>query len=232
MMFLKFGKREHLEALKSGVVHFRPFDSFAQDLTGFRGDRLEGKLLYPKNVPLFFNGVDVSQYIEEASMSYVGFENILCFSLAILDVSNCKSIANDLYTPNDDFINEMKQFGDYFLIIPPYNFSVALNNELKKHSYYYKSQRVFYCNKSDHKSIREYFKNLKGHFSEYDMYCFTKGFSYSKQNEYRFIIDDLDKELSLNCNGGVNIKTSFFNELPIYETELLNTLQVSSEYLE
>ena len=39
---LKFGKKEHLEQLKNGIVHFSPIELFQEDVTAFRGDKMEG----------------------------------------------------------------------------------------------------------------------------------------------------------------------------------------------
>ncbi len=231
MMMLKFGKKEHLELLKAGVLHFRPLDVFSKDLTSFRGDHLEGKLRYPKNEKLIVNGLDISPYIKEATISCVGFENILSFSLALLDINNCHVIEEDLYTPNDDFICEMQQFGDHFLILPP-DMITALKKKLETYNCYWKRQSIFYCDKSDFKTIRNHYIKKNGSVSEYDLHCFTKELSYSKQNEYRFIIHDFENEFPLDKNGGVNIKADFTVEMPIFETSSLRTLRISRCLLE
>ncbi len=44
MILLKFGKKEHLEQLKSGSVHFRPVEYFQNEPTDFRGDSMEGTI--------------------------------------------------------------------------------------------------------------------------------------------------------------------------------------------
>ncbi len=232
MMLLKFGQKEHLELLKNGVFHFRQLDNFIKDSSNFRGDPLEGKLSYPKATPFIINGHDFSQYAPKITMSYVGVEDTLCFSTSILNTTNCHVVHDDIYTPNSDYINAMQQFGDYFLILPPYTVSMALNDKLKNHGCSFRSSSVFYCIKSDFDAIRNHFISKKGYVDECDMHCFTKDLSYSYQNEYRYIINDICKEFLLGPNGGVNLKTNFFNEFPVLEVSSLRTLQVSRKILE
>lgn len=62
---LKFGKKEHLEQLKNGIVHFSPIELFQEDVTTFRGDKMEGKEYLNLSKPFVVNGVDISAYIEK-----------------------------------------------------------------------------------------------------------------------------------------------------------------------
>ena len=234
MLFLKFGKKEHLQQLKEGVVHFRPLSSFIKDGTRFRGDRLEGHLLLDLSYPLLINGIDFAPDFKEVFLSYVGLESVLSFSVAKVDGSNCHVTENGLFTPNDDFIEEMIQFGSHFLIFPADEFIPAVNEELRKHKCNYEYHPIFYCDKTNHAGIAEYFemKRNRGELSEPYDYCFIKDRTpYSKQNEWRIIVDDINNEFQIGDNGGVNIQTTFRTEMPIFETTLLNTLLVSEAYL-
>ena len=52
VLLIKFGKKEHLEQLKNGIVHFSPIELFQEDPTDFRGDKMEGKHYIDTSKPL------------------------------------------------------------------------------------------------------------------------------------------------------------------------------------
>ena len=70
VLLIKFGKKEHLEQLKNGIVHFSPIELFQEDPTDFRGDKMEGKHYIDTSKPFLINGTDISMYIKEAVVSY------------------------------------------------------------------------------------------------------------------------------------------------------------------
>lgn len=234
MLFLKFGKEEHLQQLKDGIVHFRPLSSFVGDSTCFRGDRLEGRLLLDLNHPFLIDGVDFAPYAKEIVLSYDGFDSVLSFSAAMLNHDNCHITKDGLFTPNDDFIEEMIQFGDHVLIFRAEDFIWKLREKLKIHKCNCLYHPIFYCDKTDHVAISKYFEDKRNEGSPPDPYdyCFIKDrIPYSKQNEWRIIIDDFNNEFPIEPNGGVNIVTSFRSKIPVFETQLLKTLRASEEYL-
>lgn len=234
MLFLKFGKNEHLQQLKNGVVHFRPLSSFVGDSTRFRGDRLEGRILLDLSHPFLINGVDLAPYAKEIVLSYDGFDSILSFSAAILNHDNCHVTKDGLFTPNDDFIEEMIQFGDHVLVFQAEEFIWELREKLKMHRCNYLYRPIFYCDKSDHTAISKYFEDKRNEGNPPDPYdyCFIKDRTpYSKQNEWRIIIHDVNNEFPIEDSGGANIVTAFRTGMPIFETRLLKTLLASEEYL-
>ena len=52
MLFIKFGKKEHLEQLRNGIVHFSTLKTFQKDPTSFRGDKMEGRLYIDPKQPV------------------------------------------------------------------------------------------------------------------------------------------------------------------------------------
>lgn len=232
MLFLKFGKKEHLQQLKDGVVHFRPLSSFKNDSTHFRGDRLEATLLIDKSHPVIINGMDISPYIKEVTQTFDGFDSILSFSAAKLDYNNCHAIEDGLFTVNDDFIAEMEQFGSHFLIFSAEEFIWGLEESLKMHTCNFVYHSIFYCDKTDHAAISRHFKDIEDTAEPYE-YCFIKDYTpYAKQNEWRIIIHDINSVFQIEDSGGVNIKTNFSTKMPIFETAALKTLQMSENYLD
>ena len=99
---LKFGKKEHLEQLKNGIVHFSPIELFQEDVTAFRGDKMEGKEHLDLSKPIVVNGVDISAYIEEAVISGIPDCPVRSFSASLLSHKNCHMVSEDTYALNDN----------------------------------------------------------------------------------------------------------------------------------
>lgn len=231
MIFLKFGKEEHLNQLKDGIVHFRPLASFVEDSTHFRGDRLETFLLGDPSYPLIINGTDFSPYIKEIKHTYDGFSDILSFSVAKLDHNNCHLSQDGIYAVNDDFINEMKQFGSHVLIFRAEDFITAMRKALKPYNCNVAYRSIYYCDKTNYAAISKHFTDLGDSEDPYE-YCFIKDYTpYAKQNEWRIFIHDVKNEFPIEDTGGVNIKTEFRTKIPLFETNALTSLFLSEEWL-
>lgn len=125
----------------------------------------------------------------------------------------------------------MEQFGRHVLIFSAGEFVQGLEESLEKYTCNYLYRSIFYCDKTDHAAISEHFKDMRGIEEEYE-YCFVKDYTpYARQNEWRFIIHDIDGEFQIEDTGGVNIKTNFNTKMPIFETAALKTLHVSEGFL-
>lgn len=131
VLLIKFGKQEHLEQLKNGIVHFSPIELFQEDPTDFRGDKMEGKHYIDTSKPFLMNGTDISMYIKEAVASYELNCPVCSFSASLLSYKNCHIVSEGEYAPNDDFIAEMKKFGDYFLLFNAFDFIDSLAKEFE-----------------------------------------------------------------------------------------------------
>lgn len=231
MVLLKFGQEEHLRQLKEGIVHFSPLVQFIEDSTDFRGDPLEASILYDLSQPFLINGRNIIPYVKEIKQSYAGFDSILTFSAAKLDHSICHMRDDGLFVLNDDFVTSMEQFGSYVLIFPAKDFVFGLEKALKMNRCNYVRRPIFYCDKSDHTAIAEYLKSRTEEEDPYG-YCFIKDRTpYAIQNEWRFIIHDVNNEFQLKDNGGVNIQTGFRARTPIFETTALRELVASEDFL-
>ena len=230
MMFLKFGKKEHLEQLKNGEVHFRPIETFQEDVTTFRGDAMEGKVYYDLRHPLIINGLDISPFAKDVVMSYDMGGTILTFSAAILCKGNCHRLESGLYAPNESFIEEMRQFGDWFLLFSGYELITDLKAALKTKEASIAWHPIHYCDKRNPDEVQKYFSSCP----EGDEKCahlFLKDNSYSKQYEWRMAIIDVHKQFPISSNGGTNIKTGFYTKMPVMETNVLHTLECDEAYL-
>lgn len=232
MLFLKFGKEEHLEQLKNGIVHFSPLASFIDDETKYRGDQLEGHILADPRQPFKINGVDLSPYIKEIKASFTGVESILSFSTSIIDYRNCHLVGKNNFMLNEDFVDEMAQFGSHVLLFRGEYLISSLEKKLAEYMCNSEYRPVFYCDKTNYSAIRSHFSDKRSSQSLYD-YCFIKDATpYIKQNEWRFIIHDFENILPATLNRGINIATEFRTEIPIFETQSLKTAEISQDFLE
>ena len=230
MLLIKFGKAEHLEQLKKGIVHFSTIETFQEDPTSHRGDRLDGRLLLEPMV--IINGHDYSPYCEEVLLSHETDCPQLSFSASILSKEICHITPKKLYAINEDFIEEMKHFDGYCLIINASSFVRALKTELDKAKCDYEYHKMDYVDKHDFHKMREYFSGLSserqpsGH-----LFVKDRTDSYLLQNEWRFVVFDINSQYSTKKDTGVNIKTGFSTPMPVLRTEELATFQCSEDYL-
>ena len=231
-LFIKFGEKEHLEQLRNGIVHFSTLETFQKDPTTFRGDRLDGRLLLDPSKPFVINGHDYSPYIKEAILSYETDRPQLSFSASMLSKKNCHKISNDLYSVNRDFVDEMRNFGEYFLIINAFEFINAMEDELEKAQCYYEYHRMTYIDKNDHLQIQSYFAGLSSERREFaHLFIKDTANSYPLQNEWRLVAFDIDNYYhAIGCDG-INIQTGFSTQMPVLETAQLITLQCSENFL-
>ena len=232
MLLIKFGSAEHLEQLRNGIVHFSTLETFQEDPTKFRGDRLDGRLLLEPGKPFIINGHDFSSYIKEAVISYDTDCPQLSFSASMLSKSNCFKLSNGLYSINENFVEEMKQFGDYYLIINAFEFIDAVTDELEKTQCYYEYHKMAYIDKNNHQLIRDYFAKLSSGRRKFG-HLFIKDTANScpLQNEWRLVAFDIDNRYCAKGCKGTNIKTGFSTQMPILETERLTTLRCSENFL-
>ena len=119
---LKFGKKEHLEQLKNGIVHFSPIELFQEDVTTFRGDKMEGKEYLNLSKPFVVNGVDISAYIEKAVISSIPDCPVRSFSASLLSHKNCHMVSEDTYALNENLLQQAQAlYKDRFVDLKPFD---------------------------------------------------------------------------------------------------------------
>ena len=231
MLFIKFGKKEHLEQLRNGIVHFSTLKTFQKDPTSFRGDKMEGRLYIDPKQPMLVNGLDISSFMKECVISYETNCPEFSFSASILSRKNCHKCTDGLYTVNQEYINEMRQFGECFLIINAFELIEALRTEFSNTGSGFEYHPIVYINKTNYSKIQEYFNNLSSK-NRLTGHLFLKDDtnSYRIQNEWRMVLFDFNNHYPAD-NNGVNVKTCYLTEMPVLDTESLATLRCSEEYL-
>lgn len=209
MYLFKVGKREHLELLKDGIVHFTPLSYFRGDGTTFRGDLLEGTYVMDTSRGFFINGVDISKLGEgfKATMTHADSDDVLVFCASMLEQKNFEKHSSNSIGFEEDFFNEMRKFGQHAIILDHLQFIENIKAALCDVQCNSAWRRVVYCDKSDHIRMRECIKGLEDQHSDSIIY-FIKDESYQLQNEWRFIIDYINPSsvLKKNKDGSLDLK--------------------------
>ena len=136
------------------------------------------------------------------------------------------------YAPNDDFIAEMRKFGDYFLVFNAFDFIDSLAKEFEITGCGYEYHPMVYIDKHNHELVRGYF-DTKSEDQKSTAHLFVKDTtnSYPLQNEWRMIFLDHSNHYRLNGTSGINLRTDFSTQMPIFSTDQLGTLRCTEEYL-
>ena len=208
VMLIKFGKKEHLKQLKNGIVHFSPIELFQEDPTNFRGDKMEGREYMDPSKPFLINGTDISMYIDEAVVSYELNCPVYSFSASLLSYNNCHMVSEGEYAPNDDFIAEMRKFGDYFLVFNAFDFIDSLAKEFEITGCGYEYHPMVYIDKHNHELVRGYF-DTKSENQKSPAHLFVKDTtnSYPLQNEWRMSFLDHSNHYRLSNSSSMAEKT-------------------------
>ena len=174
MLLLKVGKYENLQMFRSGIVYFSPLETFRNDGTLFRGDLYEGKLFIDTKKGFWINGIDFSSYIEEATESFVGSENVVIFCASILDNSNSRPILPNGIDFYDDFYKEMRKFGQYAVVFDSNDLVKHVRAALENKQCASAWGPVTYCDKRDSAKVEKFYHERKSVYKEATIY-FLKG---------------------------------------------------------
>lgn len=208
MYLMKVGKREHLEMLREGHVHFNPLSLFRGDGTAYRGDELEGNCRIDVSKGIFINDVDISKIGSglKATLSYQRSEDVLIFCAAVMDRSNFIFEGDQSIGPTGNFLREMRQFGQYALIFESEQFTASLSKLFKEGRCGFGYSKVWYVDKWNFDAVSAYFQDKKEILGDEAIY-FLKDVAYERQNEWRFIVDCIGGHSTVykNENGSLDI---------------------------
>lgn len=223
-LLAKFGRKEHLEALKNGIIFFNAIKNYRNDGTSYRGDSMEGKIpIDPEQVKMFDeDGNDfwpllknVGSYVS-LTWSWQGDDDLLMFCASALTKEIMKNIEDNKWILGNDFKNAVKEFGDYVIILTSAELcsKIMESKEGFNNRIHIDARTIIYRELSDFSDTDAYRKTG----SQLDPY-FVKDYSkYRYQNEWRIILWG-DPGLQLNEFGGYFIKTEPLEYAYIFETE-------------
>ena len=189
-------------------------------------------MLLDPSTPLLINHTDFSSYTNEVTITFETDYPLLSFSASILSIQNCHKLSNGLYAINDDYITEMQQFGNSFLLFDSADFISALVNEFERTQCSFEFHPLTYLDKNNHRLIHEYFDQVSDERSELSpLFLKDTANSYSLQTEWRFILLDIHNHYSAKGEIGANVKTGFLTQVPVMEVTSLSTLRCSEDFL-
>ena len=215
-MLLKFGRREHLEALKQGCVYFNVIENYRIEPNTFRGDLLEGKLLLdPQKFDMFLeSGESVFSFgIPRPNIvqyGYDGDESLHMFCAVAITTELLESIGDNKYIFKESFKKEALKFGDYVAVFFEKDLISRIDNLVKSRKQgieHYAAQMINYKYKQDYSDgILE---------DPLDIY-FTKDIEYKNQNEWRLIVSGNFKE---NTQNPIVLNCESFQNMNIYSAK-------------
>jgi len=231
----KFGKKEHLESLKKGLLYFNPIQKYRDDGTDFRGDPNEGVIpIDPSRISIkdskgrdWFNDLGIPRPTSVMKQAQ-NDSNTFIFCSAI--------ISKNVLIPHEDkinsvlcetFKNAIRKFGEYVLLFNSYEIITRLIKVQKTFEprFGYMSGPIIYRDLADFSEIGDYHKAYRISSSFYDRY-FVKDSMYKNQNEWRLLIDGESQPLVPNCGDGFSLQIGKLDWAYLYETTtFLNTFQ-------
>ena len=227
ILAIKIGKKEHLQKLKEGHVFFARNELFLNDETEFRGDPNEGCFFVdPTKIDIIIGGKSLFKdlkipYPAEVKESFEGVEDIHIFCCSVLN--NNVLTGEKCKTLKKEFVNEMSQFGDHFLIFDLKEL-IANVREVTGDSIGMISSYVKYKDiKNDYSTVKFPNESFYNRFFIKDMEKFEI------QNEYRIIIDGANEPLKSNCENGYILDIKPLETAEMFNISLLNTVEIITE---
>lgn len=231
MILLRFKKEERLKPIKKGIFHLRPTVAYRDDPVKYRGDPMEGKIFGNPAASFKINGFEISQWIESIIWSREFEGNILSMSFFQLNMDNCHEVEKGIYTINDDAVEKMKGFGDFFITLNSAHIIPSMEAALSGYKCNYEYHPVRYCDIHNYNAVQQCLKNMRDNGYMYSEFFLKDKSEYGPQNEWRFLIHDYANEFPLLDNGGVDLQTDFRSDVPLFKTEQLTTLRISKDLL-
>ena len=194
-MLIKFSnEKKHLQDLANGNVFMMESGYFRKLDDRFRGDKFAGKCVIDMNSPEWCirSGPTESNpevitlpgtSIKDFSIGFKGDNKIPMFCCTELSESILEEPVNHTMHFKSTFIEEMEQFGQYYMIFSRNEFINNMYEYIQKHEFGGRWGNVTYTELSkayDHTSFGRG-RNI------YDPF-FIKDISYKKQNEWRIIL--------------------------------------------
>ena len=198
--------------MKEGCIRFNSLRNFRNEDNSFRGDKNEGAFI-PKK--MLIGEFDVTPF--KPRLSLVGSDCVMIFCASILDDANSKIVDNASLTMdmNDEFLNEMRQFGDWAVVFDLADFvdNVNMCEDISNYNRIYNP--IEYIDKNNYTKVQSFNEKCKDTLGLYSIY-FIKDGSYGLQNEWRYIIDPCTANIACNNDGSLDLKLRPFRTSNIF----------------
>lgn len=182
MTIAKFGKLEHLQELKSGILFMNGINYFRKLEEKERGDASDGmiKQFQPK-ISIEIYG-EMREIPGITSASFYDSNNYPIF---------CSSLIDENFLSDKNILKTFKKyFGEYIFVFEDYkDFFKNLENSCNEQNHYCTYRPVKYIDYSSKNDI-EILNNIKGNFEEniFEISVFCKDIAFKYQNEFRIVL--------------------------------------------
>lgn len=189
---------EHLKELANGKIYLKESGYFRNLENDYQGDKFDGKRpinLKDKNCKIVIGADDdpskmvfYGDEIKDFCLGFPGDDKVPMFCASLVSDSILTKInGTEVFTLTDEFINEVKQFGEHFIIFDYSYFITEIQKYAKENSISFRCNKIEYgdiMNKYSFEDSRYY------GFASKDIYSpfFFKRDSYRFQNEWRLIL--------------------------------------------
>ena len=218
-ILLKFGREDHLEALKAGLLYFNPVSKYRGDGTTFRGDKNEGKIPIDPST-FYIDGKNFSNLIVSVMQGFEGDGEIFMFCASLLTEEILLYQDNE-YMICDEFKKAIRPFGDYVFVVRHDELIYRLREARHTHvpKYGYRQSPILYRDLSrfDTDEYRESYKSMYN--NTYDRF-FIKSIDYKAQNEWRLIIDGSEECLQPNNGDAFVISVGAFETGSVFQSDV------------
>ena len=167
ILFMKIGRREHLQSMQNGILRFNPLEIYRvienETHVKGRGDEYEGTLVITDiNITLqrHDNGETITFHADSINYQNDAYSKLPILCLSYIDDQNLEvRDETDKYIDwniifSDDQKRELRKFGDSVLVILANVFINKLREVLLKHQLKYIADRVDYYDFSINDSDR------------------------------------------------------------------------------
>lgn len=190
---IKFSKREYLEQIKDGKIYFKEAKFFKNIEENHVGDTREGKIrVNPKTIPNSNNIIlQIMKQTEEVNLSYRKEEKTPIFCCSIIDERITSKIDDRHFDFKKEFIEEMKKWGNSFILINLGEFLYKLSIACKRNKIDFFPDKVKY---DQDERVLSYNEALLELYKFPILAFFHKTKNYKWQNEFRIALYSNDKK--------------------------------------
>lgn len=207
MLMKVSSKKEYLEALCNGCVYMNESGYFRKLEDTYRGDKFDGRYLIsfhnhageflefgPEDEPEQRIKIPI-ETVKDFTVGFSGDDKIPLFCCLQLSESILQKEAETSISFREEFVSEMEQFGEYYLLFSKAEFLQHMLDYLTDHDLGGKWGPVSYVSLQTAYHIEMLNDPSR---KTYDVF-FKKDVSYAWQNEWRILLASRDKPL-LDCN--------------------------------
>lgn len=222
---LKFSNLEYLEQIKKGHIYFKESKYFKNVEENHIGDSREGKIrVDSKSIPMIDNiYFQVMCKTEELNFYQIKEEKIPIFCCSIIDNLILNKIDNSHYDFKKEFINEMKKWGNSFILINLGEFLRKIDKECKKNNIHFYADKVKYDQEDRILTFDEAYVEFN---SLPHLAFFHKTKKYKWQNEFRIVLYSNNKQIVSATEDSITLNIGELDDAVIYQYDDLSNIGV------